>query len=164
MHLLPPLVCGQKLLERLLVADQVVVDEVDMTAEAQRVKALDLGEHLFGGFGTRFAAVELDDVAELAGERAAARILDADVEVVFELEQIEARWRGFGDVGREPFGRENAASLAALPGGDEVVDDILRFAQYLEVRALVNVRARGDIGTADHDGFPMAVTKLDEPE
>ena len=79
----------------LLVADEIVVDEVDMAAIAEVVERLQLGEDLIGGLGARHAAVQLDDVAELAGERAAARKLHADVEIVLELEQVVARHAGF---------------------------------------------------------------------
>ena len=81
------------MLQRFPVADQVVVDEIDMAAIAEIVEALQLRQNLVVGLGARHAAVELDDVAELAGERAAARELDADVEIMVEFEQIEARHR-----------------------------------------------------------------------
>src|ERR1700690_3841189 len=83
----------KKFLERLFVADQVVIDKIDMAAKAEREQPVELGEHLRVGLGARVAAVELDDVAEFAGERAAARILHADVKVMLEFEQVEARYR-----------------------------------------------------------------------
>ena len=75
----------------LAVADEVVVDEIDVAAIAGVIERLQLGEDLVLRLGARHAAVQLDDVAELAGERAAARELDADVEILFELEQIVTR-------------------------------------------------------------------------
>ena len=92
---------GKKQPECLLVADEVVVDEVDMAAIADSVERVELGEHLRGRLGPRHPAVKLDDVAELAGERAAARELHAEIEIVFELEQVEARHRRLGDVDLE---------------------------------------------------------------
>ena len=82
MRLLPGLQLGQESLERLLVADQVVVDEVDMAAIAELIEPLELRKHLRVRLGAGHAPVELDDVAELAGEGAAARILHTDVEVM----------------------------------------------------------------------------------
>ena len=77
----------------LAIADEVVVDEVDMAAIAAVVERLQLGENLIVGLGARYAAVELDDVAELAGERAATRILYANEELMIELDQIVAGHR-----------------------------------------------------------------------
>ncbi len=51
---------------RLLVADEVVVDEIDVAAIAGAVQGLKFGQHLLVGLGARLAAVKLDDVAELA--------------------------------------------------------------------------------------------------
>ena len=92
-----------------------------MAAIAVIVERLQLGENLIVGLGARHAAIQLDDVAELAGERAAARILHADVEIVIELEQIVTRHRALRDVDLEFLGDEHALALAAFPGGDEVL-------------------------------------------
>ena len=63
---------GQQQFRVALVADEVVVDQEDRTAPTQVVEVLQLSNELIGGFGAGFAAVENDDVAELAVERAAA--------------------------------------------------------------------------------------------
>ena len=89
----PPCQLRQKLLQRLLVADEIVVDEVDMAAIAEAIERVQLGQHLIIGLGPRHTSVELDDVAEFAGERTAAGELHADREVMFEFEQIEPRDR-----------------------------------------------------------------------
>src|SRR6185437_10443515 len=99
----------------------------------------------------RHAAVELDDVAEFAGERTAARELHPDIEILVELEQIEARDRRRRDVGLEFRALEIARALSGLPRRDEVLDDALGFAENPEVAVLINVAMRGDVGPADHD-------------
>src|SRR5256885_16716129 len=83
----------QKLLYGLLVADEVVVDEIDMAAIPEPVERVELGQHLRIRLGARHAAVEFDDVAEFAGEGAAARKLQANVEIVLELQEVETRDR-----------------------------------------------------------------------
>jgi hypothetical protein len=71
----------QEPLQRLLVADHVIVDERDVAAVAGEIERVQLLQHLLIGLGARNAAVELDDVAELAIERAAARELHANMEI-----------------------------------------------------------------------------------
>ena len=148
----------------LAVADEIVVDEIDMAAIAAVVERLQLGEDLVVGLGARHAAVQLDDVAELAGERAAARILHADVEILLELQQVVARQRALRDVDLELLGREHALALAALPGGDEVRHDVLGLADHLEVGRRVEMRARRDVRAADADRLAVQVRELDQIE
>src|SRR5438045_4654566 len=105
---------GQELRQRLLVADKIVVDEVEMAAVTHLVERLELDEHLLDRLGPRHAPVELDDVAELAGERAAARILHTEIEIVLELEQVETWHRRRGDIGLEFRRGEDAGALPAL--------------------------------------------------
>src|ERR1039458_6987434 len=61
-----------------------------MAPIAQVVKALKLGHDLMGGFAPGNPPEELDDVAELAHEGASPVPLDADVQIVIELEQVES--------------------------------------------------------------------------
>ena len=68
MALVPTGEVRKKCLHRLLVADQIVVDEIHVAAVAKLVEPIELGEHLLIRLGARDAAVEFDDVAELAGE------------------------------------------------------------------------------------------------
>src|SRR6266516_1715910 len=66
---------AQQLLRLLLVPDEVVVDD-HRGEEARLAYLVELGDHLRGLLGARHAAVDHDDVAELALERAAARELE----------------------------------------------------------------------------------------
>src|SRR6202042_1339056 len=115
-----------------------------------------------GGVGARHAAVELDDVAELAGERAAARKLHADMHVLIELEQIEARLRRLGDVGLKFWRLEQSLVAAALERVDEMIDLTLRFADEAKVRALVDMRTRRNIRPPDGDRLAAATAQLDD--
>src|SRR5882672_11784340 len=115
------------------------------------VERLQFGENLIVSLGARHATIQLDDIAELAGERAATRILHADEKIVIELDQIVTRHRALRNVDLEFLGDENALALAAFPGGDEVLHDVLGLADYLEVRVRVKVRARRHVRPADAD-------------
>ncbi len=70
----------------LLVADEIVVDEVDVAAIAEPIERLQLRQHLRVGLGARHPPVKLDNVAKLAVERTTPRKLHADVEVMIELQ------------------------------------------------------------------------------
>ena len=52
---------------------------------SRAIERVELGQHLRRRLDPRRAAVELDDVAELAGERTAARELDIQIQVVASL-------------------------------------------------------------------------------
>ena len=69
---LPGREMGQELLQCPLVADEIVVDEVDMATIAEIVQRLKLGQHLGCGLGPRHPSEQLDDVAKLAIKRATA--------------------------------------------------------------------------------------------
>src|SRR4029077_20588005 len=108
MVLVPACKVGEKTLHRLLVADQIVVDEIYVAPVAKLVELVELSEHLLICFGARDAAIEFNDVAELAGEWTSPRVLDADIEVLIELQKVEARDRRLGDIDGEFFRLEGA--------------------------------------------------------
>ena len=116
-------------LHGLFVADEVVVDEIDVAAIAQAVKFVEFCEHLGVGFGARDATVEFDDVAELASKRAAPGELHTDMQVVIEFQEIEARDRRLGHIDLKLLGLEHAFARARLPGFYELVDDSFRLAE-----------------------------------
>ena len=80
------------------VADEVVIDDEDFVAPAELAQGVELGDDLRGRLGARLAAVDGDDVAELALERAAARELHRHGGVLVEAEQIVARHGAGGHV------------------------------------------------------------------
>ena len=150
--------------ERLLVADKIVVYEVDMAAVAELVKRVELREHLCVGFGAGHAPVKLDDIAELAGERTAARKLHADVEIVIELQQVEAGDRALGNVDLEFLRLKQPFARAPLPRFDELSDDILGFPDHAEIRRPIDVGTGADCGPADGDGFSARTAEVDDVE
>ena len=101
-------------LDDALVADKVVVDDVDPASVSAFVERVEFGDELLGCFVAWDAAVKFDDVAELAVEGAAARELDADVYVVGKIDQVESRDRRGGYVGSIE-GRELAVGLSFAP-------------------------------------------------
>src|ERR1700681_2061563 len=107
-----------------------------MASVAERVEPIELGKHLRRSFGARQSSIQFDNIAELTGERTAARILHANVEIMFKLEQIEARDRARGHISLELGCGERAGTLAGIPGGDEVIDRAFGFTQHQKIGAL----------------------------
>src|SRR6202023_757378 len=127
--LLPAVQFRQESLECLLVPDQVVVDEVDMAAVTHPVQRVEFGEHLLVGLCPRYPPIELDDVAKFTVERTAARELNADINVMLALEQIETRDWALADVDLELFPLEHAFFGAGGPRRDELIDDSFSLAE-----------------------------------
>src|SRR6202045_1036148 len=126
------------------------------------VERLQFGENLILSLGARHATIQLDDIAKLAGERAAARILHANEEIMIELDQIVTRHRALRDVDLEFLGGEHTLAFAAFPGGDEVRHDVLGLADHLEVRVRVKMRAGGDVRSADTYRLAVPVGEIDQ--
>ena len=80
---------GQQLLGAALVADEVVVHHKDRIAPACLLQLVQLGQHLRDRLGARLAAIDLDDVAELAVKRAPARVLHGHGAVALHLDKAE---------------------------------------------------------------------------
>src|SRR5258708_18245895 len=132
-----------------------------MAAIAERVQGVELGQDLIARLGSRHAPVQLDDVANLAIERATARELDADVEIILELQEIEARRGALRDV-RLPHRRlKNALLGPAPPSSDEILHDLLGFSENLEVRAAIDIWGRSHIVSAHHDWPSPPAAHLD---
>ena len=91
----------QERLHGLLVADQVVVDEIDVAAIAEFIEPIEFRQHLRRRLGARHASVQFDDVAEFASERTAARELHTDIHVVLRPQEVEAGNRAAGDIDLE---------------------------------------------------------------
>ena len=89
----PGLEMRQELFHKLFVADEIVVDQIDVTAIPEVMERLQFAQHLLGRLRARHAAEEFNDIAEFAVKRTAAAPLHAHMQVAVELEKIEARMR-----------------------------------------------------------------------
>ena len=65
MLLLPLLQLWQELLQSFLIADLIVVDEIDVTSVAERVKPVELGENLRRGLSAWQTSAQFDDVGKI---------------------------------------------------------------------------------------------------
>ena len=72
---------------------ELVLHDVHMPAVAERVKGVQFAQHLFGCLEAGGSSVQLDDIAELTVERAAPRVLHADMHVMLEFEKVETGHR-----------------------------------------------------------------------
>ena len=81
-----------------MVADEIVIDDEDLVAPSQLAEVVELRDELRIRLGARFAAVDGDDVAELALKGAAARKLHRHGGVFVEPQQVEARHGAGGHV------------------------------------------------------------------
>ena len=75
------------------IADAVIVDDEHRAAESRGQNGVELAAKLGWLLGARAPVEQLNDVAELAGERAAAAPLHADRMVGTDVEQVVAWWR-----------------------------------------------------------------------
>src|SRR3989454_124996 len=149
--------------DSLFVGDEVVIDEIHVTSVAQRVETVQFAEDLLRGFRPGLPAVELDDVTELAVERAAAGELDPDVQVLPELQQVEARRRALGPVGLL-LGAVDPVRGSGFQVGEKLRDRHFSFIEHQVIRVGVGLRLAGGILAADDDPLPVRVTELDERE
>ena len=115
MFFLPSDEIGEECLHGLLVSDEIVVDEIDVSAISATIDRLQLGQHLWRCFHARHSAVELDDIAKLAVERAAAGELDGEIEIVVAPEEIVTGHGSLRDIDLEFLCRESAMSLSGVP-------------------------------------------------
>ncbi len=162
--LLPRREAGQKRLHHLFVADEIVVDKIQLAAMPAFVQRLQFGQHLVGGLDPRHAPVKLDDVAEFAVEGTAARELHAEIGVLVALHQIEARDRRFGHVDGKFLRLEDAVANPGIPGVDKRLDDALGLAEHPEIGALVGFRRRGYIRAANHNRLAARLRQRDDGE
>jgi hypothetical protein len=157
----PRLEVGEELLRELLVADEVVVYEIDVTSIAEVVERLQLLQHLLRRLRPRHAAVELDDVAEFALKGAAAAPLHRHVEIVFELEEVEARagrLRDIGSVGIDvDLLRGAGREVFQEPGQRE-----FGLAQHEVIGFVIEVGAARGVGSPDDDPLAPPLRLPDE--
>ncbi len=159
--ILPAFQVGQEFLQRLLVADQVVINKIHMPSIPQRVQGIEFGHDLCIGLGARHPAIQFDNVTEFTTERTPARKLDADMQVLVQLQQVKAGQRAFRDIRLAHRRFEHALPVTLAPGCDEIDHDFLGFAQDLKIRGIVQRRAGCDIGAANHHRLVMGMAHFD---
>src|SRR5215813_12287268 len=85
-----------------LVADKVIVNDENQSAPSDPQERVQLGQHLLIALRAWDAAIDLDDVAELALKGTAARVLDRHRAVASEVGEMEVRYGRRGE--RRPLG------------------------------------------------------------
>ena len=156
----------QEIERGLLVADEVVVHEVDAGGAAGR-DPVELGQHLLRRLEARVAPVERRDVAELARVRAPARELDVGDEVLADVDQVVGRRRELGE--RQPLGGLEA-ELALRPARvrveilEEPVRRVAELAQVQDVGVGVELGASRHRGPAEDDGLAVSMGARDQVE
>ena len=145
----------------LLVADEVVVDQENGAAPAERVEAVKLGEHLRVGLCARDASEQLRDVAEFAVEWAAARELKRHRGVGVEVQQLEARHRG-GDDRRFALGVVDPRGPARLPVREEAGEGLLDLVEQVVVGASDLVGEGGRMRPTDRHRSAARVAARDD--
>src|SRR4051812_13653635 len=107
-----------------------------MSAQIQGVK---LRQHLARSLRPGYMAEQLNHVTEFTIERTASRELDGDMEVIAEVDQVEARHGAAGHVGLELLRIEDAALRTRTPGVEERVHHAFGLSDYLEIGLGVHV-------------------------
>ena len=162
--LLPPRDLRQQLGCLAPVADEVVVDHEDRSTPPELVQRIELPQHLRRRLHPGVAAVQLDDVAELALERTAPRALHAHRRVARAVEQIESRRKGGGKI-RLGVVRRGQHVRAVLERAHQLIEASFRLAEKNVVGVRELVWARADCRTADHGadpGPPGTVDKIED--
>ena len=137
-----------------LVADEVVVADEDLPPPPQVIEGFQLRQHLIGVFVTRLAAVKVDDVAELAIERAPPGSLEAHDDIVVQIQQVITRHRRDGHL--RPAGRlDHPMRRTIAPRRQPKGDGSFPLAPHQEIRSRLQdiLGHRGGKRAAHHHGF-----------
>jgi hypothetical protein len=145
------------------VTDEIVVHEVHVAPVPQPVECVEFPDDLLRSLLSRLPAIELDDVAELAIERAATRELDTDHEVVLEIQKIEARHRALLQI-RFFGGFINSARGSSGKIIEEERHGTFRLSQDEVIGGIVDIGLRGRIGSAGNHFFASGVNSFYEPQ
>ncbi len=153
--------CGEEFLGTLFIADEVVVDDEDGVAPAGLLELIEFGEHLGDGLGARLAAVDLDDVAELAVEGTAARVLHGHGAVAIHFDEAEVGQRA------DAHGGTLCGFVYGLGATDgEIVgqgsDECFCFADDDVVGFKIGRRHAAGDGTADYGAVATRAAALDD--
>src|SRR4030081_3832123 len=92
MFLLPGSKFRQEFPYILFISDEIVIDNENGAAPAKSQQRVKLAQNLLIALGAGYAAVDFNDVANLAVERAAARILNRHCTVAFHFREVEVSY------------------------------------------------------------------------
>src|SRR6516165_9461666 len=84
------------------------------------------------------------------------------MEIIFELQEVEARDRALRDICLPHWRVKDALLGPAPPSRNEILHDLLGLAENSEARAVIDVGRRGDVGPADHDRRAPRAAHLDD--
>ena len=142
----------QQLPDVLFVADEIVIDDKNGPSPTERLKRVKFGEHLLIALGSRHAPINLDDVAKLARERTAPRVLDGHCAVTLKVRQVKVghrrggEWRPLGGLIR---------SLGLAPG--EVCNELRQRRFSFAEKNVIGIRQvfnrRRNVRAAEDDAF-----------
>src|SRR5207244_13307744 len=126
----------------LLSADEIVINDKDGPSPTACIKRVKLGQHLLIALGSRHAPVNLDDVAKLARERTAPRVLDGHCAVTLKVRQVKVGHRRGGEW-RPLGGLIRSLGLAAGEGCNELRQRRFSFAEknVIGMRQVLNRRS-----------------------
>src|SRR5262249_37700713 len=127
----------ENFLHLLLVTDQIVIDNEDQRY-LHAPQSFKLGNDLLGRLNSWSAAIDHDDVAEFALERAAPRELYAAKGVALRLEQIQARHRHTRHV-RHLRLLIAGSGFTCLPVQEKLRPGVLRFTDKDDVGKVAEV-------------------------
>src|ERR1700736_2825785 len=99
MRLLPSDDFAENVFYRLLIADQIVINDEDAAEPTKTAKQLQFGNNLGYRLEARTTTEGYNDVTKLAGEWAAARELHRSHDITVHLQKVVARRRHFTHVG-----------------------------------------------------------------
>src|SRR5262249_26830415 len=132
MRLLPRDDFAENEFYRLLIADQIVINDEDATDPAYAANRLEFGNNLGYRLEARTAPEGYNDVAKFAGEWATARELHRSDEITVHLQKVVARRRHFAHVGAlrllvaagvflsGPIGKELRPGLFGFPHENDI--------------------------------------------
>ena len=144
-----------------LVANEIVVDDEHSIAPARRVQLVELGQHLRDGFRARTASIDFDDVAELAVERAAARVLHRHGAVALHPDQTQVGQRAARHGG--PLGGlVHGTRRALLQVASQFVHQVLGLADHHMVGMQLRRRQAAGDGTAHHRLQPTRMAAVND--
>ena len=90
--------------------------------------------------------------------------MHADMEIVIEFQEVEARDRRLGHVGLKFLGLELPFACAGFPGLNEIVDNMFGFTNDPKVGSLIEMQTTMYSRTANDDRLPAGMAEIHDVE